>query len=48
MWNLAALARYTLGDIERRRTALDHGLAAEEAAGLETFLANTHGNSPRC
>jgi predicted ATPase len=44
LWNLAALARYALGDLSGAAAALDHGLAAEEAAGLETFLVNTHGN----
>ncbi len=45
MWNLAALAHARLGDIHAAAQALDHGLAAEEAAGLETFMAATHGNS---
>ncbi len=45
MWNLAALAHARLGDINAAAQALDHGLAAEEAAGLETFMAATHGNS---
>ena len=44
LWNLAALARYALDDLDGAAEALDHGLAAEEAAGLETFLVNTHGN----
>jgi predicted ATPase/class 3 adenylate cyclase len=44
LWNLAALARYALGDLSGAAAALDHGLAAEEAAGLESFLVNTHGN----
>lgn len=44
LWNLAALARYALGDLTGAAAALDHGLAAEEAAGLESFLVNTHGN----
>jgi hypothetical protein len=44
LWNLAALARYTMGDLDAAALALDHCLAAEEAAGLETFLVNTHGN----
>ncbi len=44
LWNLAALARYSLGDLDGAADALDHGLAAEEAAGLESFLVNTHGN----
>lgn len=44
LWNLAALARYALGDLPGAAAALDHGLAAEEAAGLEAFLVNTHGN----
>ena len=33
-----------MGDLDAAARALDHCLAAEEAAGLETFLANTHGN----
>ena len=44
LWNLAALARYALGDLTGVAAALDQGLAAEEAAGLESFLVNTHGN----
>ncbi len=44
MWNLAALANYAMGDSEAAANALDHGLAAEEAAGLDAFLVNTHGN----
>lgn len=44
LWNLAALARYATGDLSGAATALDRGLAAEEAAGLESFLVNTHGN----
>jgi predicted ATPase/class 3 adenylate cyclase len=44
MWNLAALARYALGDLSGAAQALDHGLTAETEAGLETFLVNTHGN----
>jgi predicted ATPase/class 3 adenylate cyclase/tetratricopeptide (TPR) repeat protein len=44
MWSLAALAHYTMGDLETSARALDHCLRAEEAAGLETFLVNTHGN----
>lgn len=44
LWNLAAIARYTLGDIEASCAALDECLIAEEEAGLDTFLATTHGN----
>ena len=44
LWNLAAIARNTMGDIAAACTALDHCLRAEREAGLETFLANTHGN----
>ena len=44
MWNLAALAHFDMNNLEAAAWALDHGLAAEEAAGLETFLVNTHGN----
>jgi predicted ATPase/class 3 adenylate cyclase len=44
MWNLAAIAHYTLGDFQASARALDHCLAAEEAAGLDTFRVNTHGN----
>lgn len=42
--NLLAIAHHTLGDVESACSALDRCLRAEEAAGLETFLANTHGN----
>ncbi len=44
VWNLVAIARNTLGDLAAASVALDHCLRAEEAAGLDTFLANTHGN----
>ncbi len=44
LWNLAAIAHNTLGDPRAAADALDHCVRAEEAAGLETFLANTHGN----
>ena len=44
LWNLAAIAYGSMGDLDAAARALDHCLAAEEAAGLETFLANTHGN----
>jgi non-specific serine/threonine protein kinase len=44
MWNLAALAHYELGDLAAAAEALDHGLVVEQAAGLDTFLVNTHGN----
>jgi predicted ATPase/class 3 adenylate cyclase len=44
MWNLVALAHYSMGDLDAAARALDECLAAEEAAGLETFLATTHGN----
>ena len=44
LWNLAAIARYSLGDIEASCAALDECLVAEEEAGLDTFLATTHGN----
>ena len=44
VWNLAAIAHFTVGDLEAATVALDNCLVAEEAAGLETFLANTHGN----
>jgi tetratricopeptide (TPR) repeat protein len=44
LWNLAALAHNTMGDVAAACVALDNCLRAEEAAGLETFLANTHGN----
>jgi tetratricopeptide (TPR) repeat protein len=44
LWNLAAIAHNALGDPRAASFALDHCLRAEEAAGLETFLANTHGN----
>ncbi len=44
LWNLVAIARGSMGDLDGACRALDRGLAAEEAAGLETFLANTHGN----
>ncbi len=44
VWNLLAIARNTMGDLPAASVALDHGLHAEEAAGLDTFLAATHGN----
>ncbi len=44
VWNLVALARNAQGDLSAASVALDHCLLAEEAAGLDTFLANTHGN----
>jgi len=44
VWNLAAIAQFTMGDLEAATAALDHCLVAEKAAGLETFLASTHGN----
>jgi non-specific serine/threonine protein kinase len=44
LWNLAAIAHNVMGDLEAASVALDHCLLAEEAAGLETFLAATHGN----
>jgi tetratricopeptide (TPR) repeat protein len=44
MWNLAALAHFTLGDLAAAAAALEHELAAEQAAGFETFLPATHGN----
>ena len=44
LWNLAAIAHNTLGDPRAAADALDQCVRAEEAAGLETFLANTHGN----
>jgi predicted ATPase/class 3 adenylate cyclase len=44
LWNLAAIAQYVLGDIEASCAALDECLIAEEEAGLDTFLATTHGN----
>lgn len=44
LWNLVAIAHHALGDVEAACTALDHCLRAEEDAGLDTFLANTHGN----
>lgn len=44
LWNLAAIAHYALGDVVASCAALDECLVAEEEAGLETFLANTHGN----
>ena len=44
LWNLAAIAYASMGDLDAAARALDHCLAAEEAAGLATFLANTHGN----
>jgi len=44
IWNLMAIARYTLDDRPRMSEALDNCLRAEEAAGLESFLATTHGN----
>ena len=39
-----AIARYTLDDRPRMSEALDNCLRAEEAAGLESVLATTHGN----
>ncbi len=44
VWNLVAIARNTSGDLAAASDALDHCLHAEEAAGLDTFLASTHGN----
>ena len=44
LWNLAAIAHNAMGDPRAASVALDHCLRAEEAAGLETFLAATHGN----
>jgi tetratricopeptide (TPR) repeat protein len=44
VWNLLAIARNTMGDLAGASEALDHCLRAEEAAGLDTFLATTHGN----
>jgi predicted ATPase len=44
VWNLAALAHFTMGDLVATSAALDQCIRAEKAAGLETFLANTHGN----
>ena len=44
LWNLAAIAHNAMGDLTAASVALDHCLRAEEAAGLETFLATTHGN----
>jgi predicted ATPase/class 3 adenylate cyclase/tetratricopeptide (TPR) repeat protein len=44
VWNLLALACNTMGDLAGASLALDHCLRAEEAAGLDTFLAATHGN----
>ena len=44
LWNLAAIANGTMGDLHAAAHALDRCLDAEEAAGLETFLATTHGN----
>jgi predicted ATPase/class 3 adenylate cyclase len=44
LWNLAAIARHTMGDVVGACAALDRCLQAEQEAGLETFLANTHGN----
>jgi predicted ATPase/class 3 adenylate cyclase/tetratricopeptide (TPR) repeat protein len=44
VWNLLAIARNTVGDLAGASEALDHCLRAEEAAGLDTFLATTHGN----
>ena len=44
LWNLVAIAHGSMGDLDAAARALDHCLAAEEAAGLVTFLANTHGN----
>jgi predicted ATPase/class 3 adenylate cyclase/tetratricopeptide (TPR) repeat protein len=44
LWNLAAIAHNTMSDLEAASAALDQCLRAEQAAGLETFLANTHGN----
>jgi predicted ATPase/class 3 adenylate cyclase len=44
VWNLVAIARNIMGDLAGASMALDHCLRAEEAAGLDTFLATTHGN----
>ena len=44
IWNLLALACNAAGDLAGASDALDHCLRAEEAAGLDTFLAATHGN----
>jgi predicted ATPase/class 3 adenylate cyclase len=44
VWNLVAIARNIMGDLAGASVALDHCLRAEEAAGLDTFLATTHGN----
>ena len=44
VWNLLALACNAIGDLAGASRALDHCLRAEEAAGLDTFLAATHGN----
>jgi len=44
VWNLLAIARNTMGDLTGASVALDHCLQAEEAAGLDTFQASTHGN----
>ena len=44
VWNLAAIAHFTMGDLVATSAALDQCIRAEKAAGLETFLANTHGN----
>jgi tetratricopeptide (TPR) repeat protein len=44
IWNLMAIARYTIDDRAGMSEALDACLRADEAAGLESFLATTHGN----
>jgi predicted ATPase/class 3 adenylate cyclase len=44
IWNLMAIARYTIDDRVGMSEALDACLRADEAAGLESFLATTHGN----
>jgi hypothetical protein len=44
VWNLVAIARATLGDLTGASEALDQCLRAEQAAGLDSFLATTHGN----
>ena len=44
LWNLLAIARANSNDLVGASEALDQCLRAEEAAGLDAFLANTHGN----
>ena len=44
IWNLLAIARWTLGDRQAAAEALEQCLRAEEVAGLDSFLATTHGN----